>query len=754
MESPARGMKGGRPWWGFSLRAFLLRCRDSLFRRAPLVAGLLALAIGLLIWPGLGLRAPLYEVGQIAPRTVRADSDFTYEDAATTEQRRREAVELVPDVYDFDAQARERARSQIARAFEFGRAALESETAAEPEFAETFAATLGSRVTPRHLELLLDLEFADEVEQSLADTVASLLARDILEEKGALAALGRPIQRHDAEAGESTVIVDYSNVLSMDEAGEAARIQILALSDLNRARRQALAEFGATLLRPTLERDEVETTHLRSEAERAVDPVVIQVRQGRTIVRAGDEVTELARRQLEEMRAPAVGASGWAGAGAILFALVLVVLLRVLLLPARAAERWRVHAFAMAGAVVVVHLALTRALGFLGRAVAAQLVSEPFSDPSVYVWVVPFASAALLMVILENQESAVATQSLFAAALALMTGNLTLGLFALLTGLSAIFLYQRSARRAQLLGVSALVGVIGVGLIVGMELVRGGFEGLTQLSLEAASAFAGGLLSAPLVTLLLPVFEAVFERTSEMRLMELSQRDNPALRQLALNAPGTYQHSVTVGMLAESAANAIGASGTFCATAALYHDIGKLHRASYFVENIRGETPHNRLTPEKSADIIRKHVSEGIETAERLNLPQDIVDVIPQHHGTRLIRVFYEKAKAAAGNGSEPDEGRFRYAGPRPQTREAAIIMIADSVEAAARSLKDPTRPEFERVIDQIIEAIVKDGQLIECDITLSDMERIRSSLLSTLEGVHHERLPYPGFDFGRRPRV
>ncbi len=747
-------MMGRQPASRLSLRSLALRARDALFERTRLVVSLFALAIGLLIWPGLGLRAPLYEIGQVAPRTVRAASDLTYEDAAATEMRRREAVELVPDVYDFDAQARERVRSQIARAFEFGRAAFESGTAGDPEFSETFAVTLGSEVTALEMQLLVELEFAEEVEQSLADTVASLLARDILRQKGALAALGRPIQRHDAESGQSTVLVDYSNALSLEEAREAARLQILALSDLSRTRRQALAEFGASLLMPTLERDEVETLHLRSEAERTVDPVVIQVRRGRTIVRAGDEVTELAHRQLQEMRAPEVGASGWAGGGAMVFALVLVLLLQTLLIPARTVRRWQVLAFVMAGTVIVLHLGLTRILGFLGRAVAAQMVSEPFSDPSVYVWVVPFASAALLMVILENQPSAVVTQTLFATALALMTGNLTLGLFALMTGFAAIFFYQRSERRAQLLGVGALVGLTGAGLIIAMELVRGGFEGVPRLSLEAASAFFAGLLSAPLVILLLPLFEVLFERTSEMRLMELSQRDNYALRQLALSAPGTYQHSVTVGMLSETAANEIGANGAFCATAALYHDIGKLHRAGYFVENTRGETPHDQLAPEKSADIIRKHVTEGVETAERLNLPKDIVDVIPQHHGTRIIRVFYEKAKAAAAeNGHPVDESCFRYDGPKPQTREAAIIMIADSVEAAARSLKDPTRSEFEQVIDRISEAIVQDDQLTECDLTLSDMDRIRRSFLATLEGVHHERLPYPGFDFRKRPR-
>ena len=747
-------METGR-FANFSLRSFLLRQRDRLFARTRVVSAILAVALGLLIWPGLELRTPLYEVGEIAPRTVRATEDFTYEDAATTEERRREAVEQVREVYDFDSQARDEARARIARGFGFGRAAVESDIAGEPDFPETFARMLGIEVAAAQLQLLVELEFAEEMEQNLADTVASVLARDILAEKGAVAALGRSILRRDPQGGETEPLADFTNVLSVEEAQRAVELQILALSELNRTRRRTLGELAARLMRPTLEQNTVETTHLRTEAEQSVNPVFIQVRRGRTLVRAGDEVTELVRYQMERMRPPRVGAFGWAGVGAIAFALTVVVLLGMLLVPARRDEIWGRQAFAMCGFLIVLHLTLTRVLAFVGRGAAAQLASEPFSDPLVYLWGVPFAALALLVVILETQQSAVITQGLFAATLALMTGNLKLGLFALLTGFGAIFIYQVAERRSQLLRVGTLVGLLGVGPVVAMELVTGDFGGLTRLSLEAVSAFAGGLLCGPLVILLLPVLETVFERTSEMRLVELSQRDSPLLRQLALTAPGTYQHSVTVGVLSESAADAIGANSTFCATAALYHDIGKLNRAGYFIENIRGESPHDLLPPEKSADIIRRHVSEGIEAAERLNLPKDIVDVIPQHHGTRLIRVFYEKARTlAAQNGSEADESLFRYAGPRPQTRETAIIMMADSIEAAARSLKNPTGAEFEEVIDRIMGAIVDDDQLVECDLTLGDMVRIRESFLSSLQGIHHERVPYPGFDFGRRQRA
>lgn len=734
-------------------RRLLLRARDYSFARTGLVGSVFAVALALLIWPGLGLRSPVYEAGEIASRTVRAARDFTYEDAAATEERRREAVELVPDVYDFDPQARDLVGVRLAAAFSFGREAVVSGTVAEPAFRATFVRLLDTDLPPEGLDLLERLAFAPEVEQSLADAVGSVLARDILAEKSALAALGRPIQRHDPQSDAVRVIGDFSNILSLEEATEAASLQVLALSELGAGPRRALAGLSAAFLRPTLDRNEVETTRLRSEAGQAVETVVLRVRRGRTITRAGDEVTPLAHRQMLELRATSPTASGWAGFGALVFAGVVVWLLRALLLPARPGKRWLAHGFALAGTILVFHLAVARLLGFFARALAAQVAQEPFSDPAALVWAAPFASVALVVLLLENAASALLTTALFSASLTMMTGHPTLGLFSLLTGCAAVFFHRRAERPVRLLRVGASVGLSAVAVVVALEVVRGVFSGFPRLALEAGAALIGALLSVALVQLVLPVAEAIFERTSDLRLMELARRDSPVLRSLAVSAPATYQHSVLVGILAESAADAIGANPALCSTAALYHDIGKLNRVRYFVENTRGdESPHEDLPPEVSADIIRRHVSDGIEDARRLKLPPDIVDVIPQHHGTRLIRFFYEKAKRQAeANGGSVDEAAFRYAGPKPQTREAAIIMMADSVEAAARSLETPGPEELARVIDRIVESLVEDDQLTESGLTFGDMRAVRTSFLSTLGGIHHGRVPYPGFDF-RRP--
>ncbi len=735
--------------WFVALGRGVLRVRDGLFRSALLTGTLLALVLAALIWPGLGLRSPVYQIGAIAATTVRVPADFTYEDITATEERRREALERVPDVYDFDPQVRETVRSRIARAFAFGRASIESDATGEPAFAESVARELAVELAPQHLALLLELEFSEVVEQNLTDAVVSVLARDILAGKSALAALGRPIQRRDPEVERVDVLPDLADVLSLEDAVRAVRLQMLALSEGSRAERSALADLASLFIAPTLTRNEDVTTRLRSAAQEEVDPVVIQMRQGRILVRAGDEVTERDFLRMEAMGALAPVASPWAGLGSLLFSSLLVGILYRLYQPSRPGRRWMAHGFAMAGTLIVAHLAITRALGFLWRAVAAQSGSQLFADPSTYIWAVPYASVALLMVILENRASAVLTTGVFAALVTLMTGNLAVGPFALLAGLIALLVYSRMERRTEVLRLGSLVGFGAALLVLGIELVRADSDNPMRLLIESSSAFAGGLLTAPLLILALPVLESVFERTSDLRLMDLARRDNPVLRRLALYAPGTYQHSVLVGILSESAASAVGANAILCSTAALYHDIGKLRRAEYFVENVRGENPHRHLQPRESALIIRKHVEEGVRDAQRLGLPKDIVDVIPQHHGTRRIRVFLEKAReAAARNGDTVNEDDFRYPGPKPQTREAAIVMMADSIEAAARSVAKPSREELERVIDRILDSLMDDDQFDECDLKLRDMGRIRESFLATLEGMHHQRISYPGFDF------
>jgi putative nucleotidyltransferase with HDIG domain len=217
-----------------------------------------------------------------------------------------------------------------------------------------------------------------------------------------------------------------------------------------------------------------------------------------------------------------------------------------------------------------------------------------------------------------------------------------------------------------------------------------------------------------------------------------------------MESPGSYHHSVIVGTLAEAAAESIGANALFCRVAAYYHDVGKLVKPTYFVENQKqGENRHDRLKPHLSALVIASHVREGMELARSHGVPESILDIIPQHHGTRRINYFYQKARRS---GSLPEgeirEADFRYPGPRPQSREAALLMLADSIEAAARSLDDHHPGRLKGVVNTIVSDVVLDDQFSECDLSFSDLERVRAAFFKALCSIHHHRIDYPGFDF------
>jgi hypothetical protein len=443
--------------------------------------------------------------------------------------------------------------------------------------------------------------------------------------------------------------------------------------------------------------------------------------------------------------------------GALLLAGILLAILWRLLTPARESELWRRQSFVLAGLVIAGHLALARAWIFASRMFSEQIVSAPFDNWSSYQYAVPFASVAVTLLLLENAATALLASTLFGVALGAMTGNLPLAVFALLSSLAAILGLFQYKRRTALVKIGLLVGAVNVAFVLAIDLLESRHFPPASFGFDLACAFLGGVSTAVLVSAILPVLEAGFHRTTDIRLLELASGNIPVLRRLALEAPGTYHHSIVVGSLAEAAAEAIGANAVFCRTAALYHDIGKLTKTSYFVENQTQGNRHDQLSPRMSALVIANHVKEGIELAREMNLPQEIVDIIPQHHGTKLITYFYEKAKRRL----DPDLGavserEYRYPGPKPQTREAGIIMIADAVEAASRTLEDPNPARLNGVIRQIVDYIFLDGQLNECDLTLRDLDKIASSFHRVLVGIHHQRVSYPGFDFEKEaePRV
>ncbi len=316
-----------------------------------------------------------------------------------------------------------------------------------------------------------------------------------------------------------------------------------------------------------------------------------------------------------------------------------------------------------------------------------------------------------------------------------------------LTGAYSVRYYrERSGLVKAGLAVSAVNALAACGIHL---LTHEGFPG-SEILATMGMGVLSGVLAAAVSSVTLPVLESLFRITTDIRLLELSNLNAPLLRRLAVEAPGTYHHSLLVGTLAEAAAEAIGANPLLVRVGAYYHDLGKVLKPEYFTENQpAGGSRHERLAPSMSRLVLAGHVKDGLEMAQKAGVAAPIRDLIPQHHGTRIMAYFYQKAKGGpAGKGEECREEDFRYTGPKPQSKEAAILMMADSVEAASRTLARPSTAQVQRLIDRLIHDILADDQLDECDITLGEIRLIKESFFKILTAIHHRRIDYPGYDF------
>jgi putative nucleotidyltransferase with HDIG domain len=278
-------------------------------------------------------------------------------------------------------------------------------------------------------------------------------------------------------------------------------------------------------------------------------------------------------------------------------------------------------------------------------------------------------------------------------------------------------------------------------IVVGMDLLNK--YNYTEIILDSKNAFLSVFFSTIFVIGTLPLWESIFNIVSPIKLLELSNPNQSLLKRLMIEAPGTYHHSLMVGNLAEEGAEAIGANGLLARAAAYYHDIGKLRRPYFYKENQFNDNIHNNISAATSASLIISHTTDGLTYADQYKVPPQIKDIIQQHHGTTLVAYFYFAAQKENGE-AQISEDDFRYKGPKPQTRESAVVMLADSVEAAVRSLSDPTEEKMNMMIKKIIKDKLDDGQLDECNITLKDIDKISKAFISVLSGLFHQRIEYP----------
>jgi cyclic-di-AMP phosphodiesterase PgpH len=369
-------------------------------------------------------------------------------------------------------------------------------------------------------------------------------------------------------------------------------------------------------------------------------------------------------------------------------------------------------------------------------------------DLTDVAYVVPVAVGTILIRILFNEQLAVVTSFVYAICGSIMfnegvtgTFDYSAGVYLLASGLAGAVFFSEQLQKAKILQVGLFVSLVNTAMIIAMLFMKNGHYSLIEIGIFVIMAVISGIFASVLTIGLLPFLEAGFGILSSMKLIELSNPNHPLLRKILTEAPGTYHHSLMVANLSEGACEAIGANGLLARVAAYYHDIGKTKRPRYFIENQIGDNPHDHLSPQLSKNIIIAHVADGVAILKKHKIPKEIIDIAEQHHGTTLLKYFYHKAKQQSDDVLEEE---FRYPGPKPQTKEAAIISIADSVEAAVRSLSNPSQEKIEKVVRGIISDRLQDNQFNECNITLKELELVAQSLCETLNGVFHSRIEYP----------
>jgi len=745
--------------------------------------------------------------GQIATVRIAATVPFSYESALRTAAAQEQVLERVPPVYRLDSAAlhtfEEALRTLHARTVE-----LQAQAGGDASHAAEAHADAGTPLDPKNapaeaagkptvgdsLALAFQAFNAAGPYRAQLDDFKTLLAQvPSAERRGALLQAGLDTLAqiyadgvHDGSLSSGSTQQQEGSVPLIQIAGPGdsvttRRIQSqeqaltylrlnLSGEDVPRAAQVALFRLLRHGVRPNLVFDREATSERQRETLANLKPVTVEVSRGETIIepdmRVSPEQYEMLMAHRQALRE--------SGAGELdermqLFGRVLLVLAMVLasVFYVRLEDRETFQSNGRLGLlalVVILNIALVRLVFSLAE---MDFFAANSDWASTLPYIAPSAFAPLILAILIDAGSAIFMALFISIFTGLIYGNrLDLLVVTFLASTVAIFSCQDVRRRSQVVRAAGFGG-LAIALFALLVGYAEQFPAATLLK-QFGVGLASGVTTGILVVGLLPIFETLFKRTTNITLLELTDYNHPLLRKMQLEAPGTYHHSLVVAQLSETASTAIGANGLLARVCALYHDIGKTVMPEYFIENQRGgENPHDENNPSLSALIIKSHVKEGVDIARKHHLPRPIIDVIREHHGTSLIRYFYHRERertqnsnAAANNtahlpGIAPAavaESTYRYDGPLPSFKESAIISLADGIEAASRSLRQLTPQHINELIDSVISERVETGQLDESSLTFAELSVVKESFSHSMINMLHSRIEYPSTDKPTKP--
>jgi putative nucleotidyltransferase with HDIG domain len=693
-----------------------------------------------LFFPSRGLIYNLH-VGDVSPQTIRAEENLLIEDKASTQLRINEAKKNVTPIFDFNHSVYLEVVHNVENSFSMGRNALPKLTTKQnrKKFETTFFKTIGIETDHSIFERLIRLKFSPEIERAIINACMQLKDKPIVSMKKGVGLISGVITVKDLQTGgqkqtKSSSIADvekvkfeiYENIIS---SKQSYTHQFL------------IWDITKKLIRPNLFYNSAETKKMKDEAAAKVDKAFIQVKKGQVIVREGNIITTADYAKLTAMNMLKYKQNVIFDYARIILLLAAFGFSCYLIMQYMGKKYLKNENYIkLFLATFLLNVVVVKVYEYLASNIS--YTNALLSKISI-LYATPFACGAVLIALTISFEFSLIFAFLLSACAFLLpdkTVNMQIALYVFLGSAGGSLCISKRKERIGIIKTGMNISLISTALILLFSMHEGFFSAHTLIS--CAFGIVSGITVILIVSGILPIYEWLFGISTNIKLMELGNLNHTLLRELALKAPGTYQHSIAMSSLAEAAAQAIDADSVLAKVGAYYHDIGKMSKPLYFVENqVGGVNKHDKLSPPMSALILIDHVKEGILLANKYRLGRRIKDIIQQHHGTTLIKYFYSKAKEKK---MDVKEEEFRYKGPKPQTREVGIMMIADQVEAISRTLSDPSISHIRQLVKKTTTDVFLDGQLDECELTLADLDKISNAFVKVLSGMFHYRIDYP----------
>lgn len=693
----------------------------SKIRWLTIILPMFLLGIFIFILTINNIHTQTYDIEKFASAKETIRSPITIENKQETNRKIREAQSAVEDIYTIDEEITE---ERIAYTVEIFDALEKLEEEAKNQAKDQDL--LPDLATDRDKVLRLGELLSEDISKNINDATFVLLVNLTKRERDIA---------NDFFINNAKKVFEEGVRTSNTQRAISDIKQSIRFSNLDDHVKDALYPLADFFIVENSFFDPEKTSQAEKEAANNVEPVYI--RAGETIVREGQTITNEIYEELklvglldaERNYFPIIGLS-----------ILILFIVSVVGYEMHTLDRKNILDQKMVTTVLVISLIVLSLM---------KIVSLFYAQDSYLFYVVPVATGSLLLKLLINERFSLVLATLYALIGSIIfngeipgTINIEAGIYFLFSQLAAIIFLSNVKDRLTIVRA-------GIGMTITNVLLTVLFSFLSFESFEFFNIFIQGVfgvtsafLSAVLTIGLLPFFETALGILSDSKLLTLANPNHPLLRKLLTEAPGTYHHSIMVANLSETSCEAIGANGLLARVGSYYHDVGKTKRPNYFIENqVSIRNPHDMIEPEKSAEIIISHPYDGARMLEKYKLPKEIIDITMQHHGTSLLKYFYYKEKE---NSNYVSEDKFRYPGPKPQSKEAAVISICDSVEAAVRSLKEPTEEKIDEIVSSIINDRLMDGQFNESPITLKELEIVHKSICTSLKGIFHSRIQYP----------